>query len=435
MKLNPGVKIRREKDGIMYFNPETADTTILSEKAGISIIEKMKGGNPQVPEGFVRHLFKSGFLQRNSSEEETNSSILTLQELIETEPPATPLRSLSAPETVHISISKTCNQTCSGCFYSYSGLSDDEAFLKMPLYKKAIRQASEMKVFQVAIGGGEPLLHDDFDEIIGFANDHDILPSITTNGTLVDKKMLDILKSSGYGQLQFSLNGSTSEINELTRPNYKKVRDAIKLTRESGVRFGINFLITAKNINDIQNTAELAAREGAHTVNILRAKPDVRDTDWLQKETPGRSVYKNLVEKIRSAQAASAKINPLTKITIDGSMTFILVPYYTPEQLHRMGAWGCSAGRRFLTINADGHVLPCSHVDLWDEKHADIKKAWFESKSFERFRKLEETLRGKCQRCLYKPVCKGCRDVARSYLGTIEDEDPECPNYVPLIMK
>jgi len=49
-------------------------------------------------------------------------------------------------------------------------------------YKNIINQASEMGVFQVALGGVNPNQHPDFIEILEYTASKEVDPNYTTNG-------------------------------------------------------------------------------------------------------------------------------------------------------------------------------------------------------------------------------------------------------------
>ena len=84
----------------------------------------------------------------------------------------------SAPELIDFKITDYCNM---GCPYCYQGSSDDGVHAKsydILLLAKALK---ELKVFEVAIGGGEPTLHPNFVWILEHFREHGIVPNFTTN--------------------------------------------------------------------------------------------------------------------------------------------------------------------------------------------------------------------------------------------------------------
>lgn len=63
--------------------------------------------------------------------------------------------------------------------------------MKIDDYRIILRQASQMKVLQIALGGGNPNQHPDFSEIIKLTREEfNIVPSFTTNGRGLSEDVL-----------------------------------------------------------------------------------------------------------------------------------------------------------------------------------------------------------------------------------------------------
>ena len=70
-----------------------------------------------------------------------------------------------------------------------------------------IDQWASMRVYQLAVGGGEPLLYAGLFDVLRYARDRGIVPNLTTNGTLIDAKAVQELECAGVGQVNISWNG------------------------------------------------------------------------------------------------------------------------------------------------------------------------------------------------------------------------------------
>lgn len=63
-----------------------------------------------------------------------------------------------------------------------NGLNDDMPNMSLENYKKVIDQ-SEGRMFEIALGGrGDPDMHEDFEEILKYTREHNIVPNFTTSG-------------------------------------------------------------------------------------------------------------------------------------------------------------------------------------------------------------------------------------------------------------
>ena len=421
--LNSKVVIRPELKGALLFNPENAETVYLDKK-GLSFLRDIIKGeisSRKIPISLFLYFQRERIIVK--SKEYSKHSVEEIENCIETESKEIP-NSLLAPETLHIALTNTCDQLCEGCFYS-KGNSDSDIFLSLELFRKVLKEAHQVKVFQFAFGGGEPLLHPEILTFVKESKRMNIVPNITTNGNLLSRELASELKKAGLGQIQISLNGASSEINAQTRPNYQKAVKAMEICRDIGLRFGINTLVTRDNFRKLPSLFTFAQRIGAEGVNLLRPKPPVNSPDWLEKSSL-TSLENRELHKILLHETKNKKIH----ITLDQSLSF-LAHHRKPEELFFNGVWGCGAGRRFLTIDPEGTVFPCSHFREPIGLNGDFMNAWTNSSFLKEFRLLERNIKGICESCRFLSVCRGCRAVVMELGGDFYDEDPHCPSHIP----
>jgi len=417
--LSPHTLIRPEPDGALLFQQESAETALLDMEGLRALYRLLKGGRSDYPLFFARYLREHAFIIPGAP----NGALQRVEQVLEGAPTTiAPPHSLAAPETIHFSVTPHCDQICPGCFYSARpGSEVTAAYVPFSLYRQVVEEAEAAGVFQFALGGGEPLLHPRLVEMARLARDHHIVPNLTTNGNRLTREMAEELKTAGLGQAQISLNGASEPANAATRPNFQAAIQAMENCRAVGLDFGINFLLTRSSAPDLEAVVALGRQLGAATVNLLRPKPPVLETDWLEQESLDAAGYRQVRRTLRRIQS-----DPSPRITIDASFTFLLTDK-TPAQLAYAGVWGCSAARRFVTVLPDGAVLPCSHVRWSDVGDGAIMHAWRESKVFARFRALDETMRGRCAGCDFLSLCHGCPAVVMALGDEFGDSDPHCP--------
>jgi len=426
--LSSATVLRPEPQGALMFQQETAETALLDLEGLDALYFLLKGELRDYPVFFVGYLLEKGFVVHGPSDDD----VLGRVEAVRDAAPATtaPPRSLAAPETIHFSVTGRCDQACAGCFYSARPGSDVEAAdAPFSLFGKVVAEAGRARVFQMALGGGEPLLHPRIVEMVRLAREHGIVPNLTTNGNRLTRDVATALKEAGLGQVQISLNGVTDDTNRQTRPNFQATMSAIEACRETGLQWGPNFLVTRSNLAELEEVIRLGQRLGAASVNILRPKPPTTESDWLERESLNSEGYRQVQRLLgagRKSQPATCNLKPETRITIDASLTYLLTDC-PPGELYHAGVWGCSAARKFITITQDGAVLPCSHVRWSDVGEGDFMRAWWESEVFARFRAQEDEMRGPCRACSYLELCKGCRAVVMAFGGDFSDSDPHCP--------
>jgi pyrroloquinoline quinone biosynthesis protein E len=431
--LSPAAVIRPEPDGALLFQRETAETALL-DLEGLDALYFLLARGVSAEKGQPRAtrrahgypIFFAGYLhQRGFVVPGRPDGALAMVEAVRDAAPTTtaPPHSLSVPETIHFSVTGRCDQACAGCFYSArTGSNVAATHAPFPLFEQVVRQAEQVRVFQIALGGGEPLLHPQLVEMVRLAHAHNLVPNLTTNGNRLTRELSLALKEAGLGQVQISLNGADEATNAHTRPNFAAALRALEACRDVGLRFGLNFLLTRSSLPGLGDVVQLGQRLGAESVNLLRPKPPVTDDDWLARGSPGPDDYRAIKRILRRLRGKTGR----TRITLDASLTFLLTDT-PPDRLYRAGVWGCCAARKFVTLLQDGSVLPCSHVRQSDVGDGDFVRAWRESRLFARFRSLEETMRGPCRACAHLSVCRGCPAVVMAFGGEMGDSDPHCP--------
>jgi radical SAM protein with 4Fe4S-binding SPASM domain len=428
--LSTDTVIRPEPHGALLFQRKTAETALLDMEGLDTLYLLLKGRLCERPVFFLGYLEEKRFIEPVPSDAAlAPDSALVIVEAVRDAAPTTsaPPRSLVAPETIHLCATSRCDQACAGCFYSARSGGDIAATdMPLALFEQIVKEASEARVFQIALGGGEPLLHSQVLQMLHTARQNGIVANLTTNGNCLTVDLAMTLKEAGIGQVQISLNGATEETNAATRPNFHGAMSAIKACRRANLPFGINFLLTRTSLPELDAVIVLGNQTGAATVNVLRPKPPTTDPGWLSQESLTADAYGKLRRKLCRLKGKSGG---QTRITIDASLTFLLTNR-PPELFYQHGVWGCSAARRFVTVTESGSVLPCSHVRVSDVGDGQVMQAWLHSKVFHRFRTLEEAMCGPCRSCRYLPVCRGCPAVAMAFGGEFTSSDPHCPNRV-----
>lgn len=99
----------------------------------------------------------------------------------------------SAPELVDLKITNYCAGGCEFCYQS-STIKGKHAPLET--VKKYVDLLADMGVFEIAIGGGEPTDHPDFEEILLYIHSRGMVPNFTTffDGWLQNDQLLDTIK-------------------------------------------------------------------------------------------------------------------------------------------------------------------------------------------------------------------------------------------------
>lgn len=103
-----------------------------------------------------------------------------------------PYLKASSPELVDVKITDYCPYGCSFC---YQGSTREGAHAPLELILRTADRLAEIGVFEVALGGGEPMMHPDFAAVIRGFRDRGITPNVTSFGVewLKRKDVMDVI--------------------------------------------------------------------------------------------------------------------------------------------------------------------------------------------------------------------------------------------------
>ncbi len=178
----------------------------------------------------------------------------------------------------HIAITGYCNFRCLHCYSNSSP--EINIFLSFPEIVGIIKDIKKLGVLTLYVGGGEPFAHPNFINIIKYIRSLNILPSISTNGSLLTKTTLQKLYDVGFRHnLYVSLDGSESKINDRVRGQgtYDRIISGLKILSEfKKIQFAITMVSNKHNIGDALKTALLAKDMGARFFNICKVDKDGR---------------------------------------------------------------------------------------------------------------------------------------------------------------
>jgi len=176
------------------------------------------------------------------------------------------------PELVDISISNHCTK---GCTFCYRNSKPNNIFMSLEDYETVIKSLQDDKwgnVFQVALGGGEPLEHPYFIDILELTRYYNIVPNFTTNGLCITQKIANLIKPLiGVAAISYQ--------DIKTIPSSKA-----NIFIDSGLKTNIHFIM---NKNSIKQGIEILKGnynyilEGFNAIIFLTYKPMGRGNESL----------------------------------------------------------------------------------------------------------------------------------------------------------
>lgn len=375
--------IRPEENALLIWNRALSHTAYISGEELKSLVEWANG----TENGFSKRLKRLGLINDADKLAIVDASAAAVHK-------KAPLRSFCAPESLHIELTEQCPLSCPQCYKSASHSQAKE--IPFDRLLGVLQQANAVRVFQIALGGGEPLVYPYLLPSIHKINTYGMASSITTSGFGLDKNVLDELIHAGLDHIQISLNGSCEEVHSLSRDGYSLALNALELLKTSEISYGINWVARKDNIDDFPMLLEKISDFRAHNINILRYKPssEVYSDNYL---SPEKMLL--LAKLIRNSRGMNIKTDSAfsnLRCHINSATSFLS---------------GCGAGRRFLAVDAEGFCRPCSHVNM-REDFGSIEYVWNNSANLDKFRNICDNISEPCIDCAYLHGCYGCRAIA-----------------------
>ena len=180
------------------------------------------------------------------------------------------------------SVTGACNLACRHCF-----MSAPHAKHGSPSHEQIIAiadQLAECGVSQVGITGGEPLIREDFLDIIDALNERDIaIATLYTNGWLVDEALLDELDKRHVHpafQLSFDGVGFHDFLRGVPGAEERTLR-ALRLLQERDYPVSVSMCMHRKNRHALRDSVNLLASLG---VRYLKCGSMMELGEWTQPE-------------------------------------------------------------------------------------------------------------------------------------------------------
>ncbi len=323
---------------------------------------------------------------------------------------------LQAPICLTWELTYACNLACIHCLSSSGRRDPNELSTAEAL--ALIDEMAELKIFYVNVGGGEPLVRQDFFELLDHAVDRGVGVKFSTNGTRLDKVRAKRLAETEYVDVQISVDGADAATNDAVRGTGSfaaATRAMDNLAEANFGEFKISVVMTRQNIPQIEQFQDLADRYGAQ-LRLTRLRPSGRGVDTWDQLHPTAVQQRELYAWLLDHP------NVLT-----GDSFFHLSAL--GESLDGLNL--CGAGRVVCLIDPVGDVYACPFV-IHDEFNAGnvrdgggFTSVWRDSELFTSLR--EPSSAGACASCGSYDACQGGCMAAKFFTGIpLDGPDPEC---------
>ncbi|MGV8119525.1 MAG: radical SAM/SPASM domain-containing protein [Candidatus Xenobiia bacterium LiM19] len=329
---------------------------------------------------------------------------------------------LSSPLRVYMDFTSGCNLRCLHCVSSSERVQKDE--LTTDAMKEIFISMRNAGVFELNIGGGEPLYRKDALELLHCASETGFVLYLTTNATLIDEKMAKSLEDLNIRYLNISLDGARRETHDYIRGKgafRKAIKGIENLSLQTGHHLCLHMTLMRSNVNELKSFFELGEKLPVHSysVGFIRYQGRARDNkELLLSQEEYRTALWEALELSRHATKTAIVKTFLPDADTDGS-----------TRLYK--SFSCGAAQVTCHLDSFGNLSPCNYFDTEGRKEnvrlKSITTIWREGAFFNQLRNLQGN--EKCRSCRYFKGCRGgCRAQAEQFYGDLNAPDFHCLN-------
>jgi radical SAM protein with 4Fe4S-binding SPASM domain len=309
------------------------------------------------------------------------------------------------PSLVDLQITNRCTMGCPQCYSSSTPDAED-----MPLAdaERLLRELAAAGVCQMAIGGGEPLLHPDIVRILELCRDLGIVANLTTTGIGLSPRVLDAMASS-CGAVALSLEDVGEGYAVRRRMGFDAFEAALAKLLGRGLRVGFQVTLSAQNLARLPAIIDYALTvEGLYGVIFLAYKPVGRGDGY---ETPLSAIPPD--ELYPWLRHAFVRLSKHTKVGYDCCLTPGIAGIDLDLGFSELDLLeGCSAARTSVGIGVNLDVMPCTftgHRALGNLREKSFTAIWADAPA-SAFRAEVDALGDHseaCTTCRLRDACLG----------------------------
>ena len=239
-----------------------------------------------------------------------------------------------APVEAQLIVTRRCNLSCGYCT-EYDKVSE---FIPLDVLKQRIDALHRLHVVNIALLGGEPLMHPELPEVVAYG-DRRAQVSVTTNGFLLTEELIHRFNAAGLANMEVSIDAVRADRTGYIQKCLKTMRPKLVLLRRlAKFDLFVNMVLCDQTRGEFEEAiGELNNLGFPVTIDLLH---DARGTIQIKgKDYPDlwRRYYVDRTPQAYLDQDYGAQL-------LEGER---------PK-------WQCRAGSRFLYVDEFGNVQFCS---------------------------------------------------------------------------
>jgi len=340
---------------------------------------------------------------------------------------------------------RRCNLKCVHC-YAQSKDIEYKDELTTAQGKALIDDLAQFGAPVILFSGGEPTMRKDLPELAMYARSKGMRAVISTNGTLIDKKMAKVLKDIGLSYVGVSLDGmrETNDKFRGVKGAFDAALNGMRNCLAEGVKVGLRFTINKKNVKDIPAIFDLLEKEKIPRVCFYHLVYAGRGSKLVEQELSHEESRKTLDIIMDRTKALHEKGFPIEVLTVDnhcdGPYVYFRLLKEDPKraadvfELLSMNQ-GNSTGIGIGCVSWDGSVHADQfwrHYSFGNVKERKFSEIWTDTTNelmagLKNRKPLIKANADRCAHCKWFDICNGnFRVRAEAIYGNVWADDPAC---------
>jgi MoaA/NifB/PqqE/SkfB family radical SAM enzyme len=263
------------------------------------------------------------------------------------------------PWVAHLYVTEQCNLDCHYC-NEYDNSIPHPAVADLKKWMDHIRA---LGVARIGFQGGEPLKHPDIAELVGYAKSIGFCKvSMSTNGFLLTRELLDDLERAGLDKLQISVDRMTPIAS--TRKSMKSILHKLDWFKDSNVRLQVSGVLFKETLDEMGQVIDTCLDRGI-PVHARVIHDDLVHGRAL-RDTASSAALLRFIQQQEQLKRSGEKIHT----------SWNLFEYEKKMLRAEPMEWTCVAGYKYFFVSSRGKFWLCSQVrterDLLDITREDL---------------------------------------------------------------
>lgn len=331
------------------------------------------------------------------------------------------------PFFCNLQLTKKCNLTCLHCGFSCG--KEDGKELTIHELADLVNQLANLKCERIQLTGGEPLLRNDWEQIVDIITRSDIEVTLISNGYLITDNIAKRIKESGISTVGISMDGNeeTHNLMRNSSSSFNNCLRAITNLSNHGVSVGVLTTINILNIDELENIRQILIQHNVSSWRLQIPSLIGRMAEQKKLMPVAEDIEKIIKYIVQTREDDRIIVIPGDSIGYYGINEKMIrdvggdLPYFT----------GCYAGCLSVAIESNGDVKGCLALphELCEGniRETSLREIWTREDAFSYNRKFKiSMLEGACGKCPFGEICRaGCKSCAYGATNSVHN-NPFC---------